>query len=354
MDKLPKTQQQAAVATLAAVADAARALGLHLEILKAEAALGRRRADAWVQVTKGQTQAQYLAEVRLAIRRDNLGATLHQLKQLGPGTLLITDYAMPEVADELRMNQVEFIDAAGNAYMDQPTLYVWVAGRKPAVKPGKQTVGRAFRPNGLQVLFILLCDPALVNIPIRKLAEMAGVAHGTVGTVIQDLKAQGFVMQPKGRRGDRRLLERQRLLDQWTDAYVRQLRPRNLIGRYYLPTIDDWETWDVEANDVQWGGEPAAALLTQYLRPGELTIYADQLPGKLALAKRFAKDAEPGRTAVVEVRKRFWKIPTAPVLPGVVPPLLVYADLLATRDARCHETATMIRKDHVARFLDEA
>ncbi|MBC3833208.1 hypothetical protein H8K33_16990 [Undibacterium amnicola] len=38
----------------------------------------------------------------------------------------------------------------------------------------------------------------------------------------------------------------------------------------------------------------------------------------------------------------------------MVPPLLVYADLMATGDARCIETAKMIYDEHVARLLAEA
>ena len=39
----------------------------------------------------------------------------------------------------------------------------------------------------------------------------------------------------------------------------------------------------------------------------------------------------------MEVLKRFWKF--EPEVPGMVPAILVYADLLATGDARCLEAA---------------
>ena len=57
--------------------------------------------------------------------------------------------------------------------------------------------------------------------------------------------------------------------------------------------------------------------------------------------------------AVVEVRRRFWKLEKADVQKEVVPPVLVYADLVATADARCLEVARMIRDTHVARLLGE-
>ena len=98
-------------------------------------------------------------------------------------------------------------------------------------------LGRAFQPTGLQVLFALLCNPERINRPYRKLAVLADVAHGTVGWVIPDLQQQGFVADLKGKRGTRRMFQLERLLAQWVDAYARQLRPRLLIGRYYVPTL---------------------------------------------------------------------------------------------------------------------
>jgi len=351
MDKQPQREYPA---VLPAVATAAKAMGLQFDVVEEQAAWGRRRADALVRVGRGPHNALYLAEVRTGIRQANLGAVLHQLEQLGPEALLVADYVATELAGAFKDHRVAFIDAAGNAFLDQPNLLVWVTGRRPARPIAAKVEGRAFQPTGLQVLFVLLCDPAAANKPVRKLAEMAGVAHGTVGWVMTDLKAQGFVTDLKGRRNTRKIHHRDRLLDQWTDAYVRMLRPRTLIGRYYVPTIDDWQDWNLAENGAQWGGEPAAALLTQYLRPQELTIYAEQLPAKLALAKRFAKEPEPGRTAVVEVRRRFWNPEAAPHTEPTAPPVLVYADLLATRDARCLETAAMVRKQHVDRHLEDA
>jgi hypothetical protein len=102
-----------------------------------------------------------------------------------------------------------------------------------------------------------------------------------------------------------------------------------------------------------WGGEPAAAILTRYLRPGQLTIYAHQLPANLAARQKFLKEPAPGHTAIVEVRERFWDFPGEPEHAELTPPLLVYADLLATGDARCIETAQLVYDEYLARLFDE-
>ena len=329
----------------------ARALGLTAEIVQAEPALGRTRADALVRIMHGAHEALYAVEVKRAVRPATLGTVLHHLERLGQQALLVTDYITPPMAETLKARRVPFIDAAGNAYIEHPGVLIWVKGHKPAAPLVPQALGRAFQPTGLQVLFALLCDPARINLPYRELAALAGVAHGTVGWVFPDLQQQGFIADLKGKRGTRRMFKLDRLLAQWLDAYTRQLRPRLLIGRYYVATLEGWRDWPLAQHGALWGGEPAGALLIDYLRPGELTIYADKLPNLLAAQQKFLKTPEPGHTAVVEVRRKFWNFTGDVVRPDVTPPMLVYADLLATGDGRCIETAKMVYGEYVARLF---
>jgi hypothetical protein len=338
---------------LDAALGAARALGITAKVMRKGPKFGDTRADAFVRLAHRGHEALYAVEVKRALRPATLGVVLHQLERLGRHGLLVADYVTPPMAETLKARGVPFLDTAGNAYLEYPGVFIWVKGQKPAEPVVPPALGRAFQPTSLQVLFALLCNPALINRPYRELGVMAGVAHGTVGWVIPDLQQQGFVAGLKGKRGRRRLFNLERLLAQWVDAYARQLRPRTLIGRYYVPTFEGWRDWPLAQYGALWGGEPAGALLTDYLRPGELTIYADKLPTVLAAQQRFMRAAEPGQTAVVEVRRKFWNFPTEADRADVTPPVLVYADLLATGDGRCIETAKMIYDAHVARFLRE-
>lgn len=342
---------------LLAALDVARGLGLAAELTQAEVQHGTHRIDGVVRLGHGSKTQLYVVEVKRQLRPGTLGAALHQLDRYAealkrPG-LLVADYIAPELAETLHAQDRPFLDTAGNAYLRQPGVLVWVTGRKPVGKAAAPQLGRAFQPTGLQVLFALLCHPEWVNMPYRELAARAGVAHGTVGWAMGDLMEQGFVTELKGKRGTRRLYEGERLLALWVDAYARQLRPRTLLGRYYVPTLDGWQGWPLDNHTVQWGAEPAAALLTHYLKPGELTFYADKLPGLLAAKYKFAKEPAPGHTAVVDVRRRFWHFPEDGTEP-CVPPVLVYADLLATGDARCIETAKRLYEEHVVRLVRQA
>jgi hypothetical protein len=333
---------------------AAQQWGVGLEIVEEPPQPGGVDATAQVRVRHAGQDLLYTVEVRKALQPATLGAALQRLGQLGENTLLVTDFVAPVLADELRARGIAYLDTAGNAHIQQGPLLIWVKGQKRRDKPAPYAVGRAFQPTGLQVLFTLLCNPQAVNRPYRDLGKMAGVAHGTVGWVIPDLQKLGFVDDRNGKRGTRRLFQHERLVNQWADAYARVLRPRTLLGRYHVQTLDGWHDWPLAEHGAQWGGEPAGALLTDHLRPGELTIYADKMPSLLAGRLKFLKEPAPGHTAVVEVRKRFWDFPGEPNHPNVVPPLLVYADLLATGDARCIETAKLVYDTYVLRLFTQA
>jgi len=340
---------------LPAALAAARGQGLDATLEPAKR--GAAQADGVLRLGHGGKTQRYVVEVKQQLRPAALGAALHQLDRQAeahklPG-LLVADYIAPDVAEALHAQGRAFLDTAGNAYVQQPGVLLWVTGRKPVRKAAAPQLGRAFQPTGLQVLFALLCHPEWINLPYRELAARTGVAHGTVGWAMVDLIAQGFVTELKGKRGTRRLYQGERLLALWADAYARQLRPRTLLGRYHVPTLEGWQDWPLAKHAAQWGGEPAAALLTRYLKPGELTLYADKLPGLLAAKYKFAQEPAPGRTAVVDVRRRFWHFPDEGAQP-CVPPVLVYADLLATGDARCMETAKRLYDEHVVRLVREA
>jgi hypothetical protein len=349
MDKIP---HPAEFTLLHAAVAAAQAHGITLQIVQKAPKPGDTHPAALLRLEHGGQEVLYIAEIKAALRPATLGATLLQLERLGQQALLVTDHITPALADELKARRIAFLDTAGNAYFDQAPLLIWIKGQKPDVKPKAPLMGRAFQPTSLQVLFAMLCMPEAINQPYRRLAVAACVAHGTVGWVMQDLQQLGFVRDLKGKRGTRRLFQKERLLNQWTDAYARTLRPRTLIGRYFVPTIQDWKDWPVAEHNALWGGEPAAALLTGYLRPGELTLYAEQLPGLMAARLKFKQEPAPGHIALVEVRRKFWNFPGDPAHPDLVPALLTYADLLATGDARCIETARLVYDGHIARLIE--
>ncbi len=316
-------------------------------------------ANTWLRVGNAGALVTYAVEAKSRLTPATHGAVTMQLQQAAAATglpvLLVTDYLTPPMAQKLREQKQQFADAAGNVYLEAPGLLVFVTGRKPqSDAPNDHLMphaGKAQTMTGLKVMFALLCDPLLADAPQRAIAARAGVALGAVPAVLADLQLNGELLLW---RKSRRLNATRRVLDDWALAYARRLRAKTLQAIYVVKDFQTWPQWQLD-EPALWGGEPAANLLVQYLRPGVLTIYADKLSPTLQARHAMIKvstAAENGTT--LEWRKPFWgTLPTA-TPPHAVPPVLVYADLLATGDARCIETAQMVYDQHLARLFPAA
>lgn len=350
MNELPKTN------LVDRAAAALEPLGLKLQLIKQPRGVPQLPADAWARVGKGREHIDYLVEVRRTVTPATLGAMVMQLRHMvgiaGRPALLVTDYLTPQVAEALRNQHQQFADAAGNAYLEGPGLLVYVTGRKLRERHKAPRGNRTFATAGLKVLFALLCDPALADAPYRGIAAAAGVALGAVPAALADLRqARHLIETDKARR----LLATKRLLDEWALAYAHTLRAKTLLKTYVAPNFGTWADWRLDPEQARWGGEPAANLLVRYLRPGVLTIYADKLPPRLIVEQRLVLAGPLVEANLLELRKPFWgRTLRVEGRPDTVPPPLVYADLLATGDGRCIETAQLVYDEYLARLLPAA
>jgi hypothetical protein len=333
----PNTPDELAV--LESALHAFRALGLKADVRKT------RKGEAQLQLQYGQKTITRIPNVRRNVGKTTLGPIAHQLAQTD-APLLVTEYVAPELAERLRELNIQFIDTAGNVYVEAPPLLIWVTGRKleRLTKGARPT--RAFQPGGLRLIFALLCNPELVNTAYRNMAEAANVANGTVGWVMKDLKEARFLVDLG--KGGRKLVNRRKLLDQWVEGYAGQLRPKLITGR--LRALEPARLKDAHLIPAAlWGGETAAAKLTRYLKPAVQTIYLPKdTKAQAQLMKELRLIKDPA--GEVELREKFWRFEW-PEYPDLVPPLLIYADLLATADDRNIETARMIYDEHLAGLI---
>ena len=305
------------------------------------------RADALLRVDAPGVERQFVVEIKPRLTQATLGMVVQQLERFPKKGLIVADYVNPKMAERLKEMDMPFLDMAGNAYLNEPPVYIYIKGNKPIEKPHRKLPTRAFQPTGLKVLFAFLCHPGLENAPYRDIAKAADVALGTVGWVITDLKELGYLVD-MGKRG-RRLTNKQKLIERWVISYPELLRPKLVLGRYKATDYEWWKQAPLQEFQAYWGGEVAAAKLTKYLRPERATIYTRDKPGQLLLINRLKRDPDGD----VEILEAFWQIDYDWPHPGLVPPLLIYADLLATGEARNIETARMIYERELAGLIRE-
>lgn len=303
------------------------------------------RADALVRITRGRHRWKYVAHVETAITHGNLGAIAGPLLKTQACVLVAARHITPPLAARLKALGLEFIDTAGNAYLDQPQLFVFVVGRKPPDPAPLARGGTIFRPAALRVLFVLLCLPGFETRPLREIADAAGVALGTVNNVLRDLERHAYMAAYGGRRA-RRLLHKNTLMTRWAGAYADRLRPKLQVNRYAAPDPGWWKRADLALYGARWGGEVAAAKLVGHLKPGTATLYLEEKPARLILDQRLKQDPAGN----VEILHQFWHFDDTVAV--VVPPLLIYADLLAVGDERTLETARLIYDEKLVGLIE--
>lgn len=304
------------------------------------------RLDRLIRMVIHGKELRYYAEIKANATKAQQFLLLLNRQELDYPIFLIARHLNNETAEELRKNNIEFIDTAGNAFINNPPVYIYIKGNRPPETTAQPPVKRAFKPAGLRMIFGFLCNPGLEDKTYREIAAVTGVALGTVDWIMKELKELGFLID-MGKRG-LKLTRKETLLQRWITVYPEQLRPKKILGRYKgLPNW--WQQKRLVPLQAQWGGEVAAEKMTHYLRPELITIYAEaQYLNQLLLENRLKTDI----TGEVEILERFWKVGEQQP-EELVPPLLVYADLLATGNQRNLETARMIYEQNIVRLIRE-
>jgi hypothetical protein len=320
-----------------------------IETLQIEHVVGQAglRPDRLTRMIVHGRKLKYYAEIKTTITKAQQILMRINKDKLDYPLLLIARYVNPQMAEQLKQDGIEFIDTAGNAFINRPPLYIFVKGNKPPEAVMPTPPKRAFRPAGLRIIYAFLCNPGMENKNYREIAKETGVALGTIGWFMRELKETGFLID-MGKRG-KKLAQKETLLHRWVTAYPEQLKPKQTIGRY-RGEHGWWKNKKLDPFKAQWGGEVAAARLTQYLQPQIITVYTTtQHLNEFLLENRLKKDP----AGDVELLERFWTLGKNWQYKDMVHPILVYVDLLATGNERNIETAKIIYEQHIVRLIRE-
>ena len=317
--------------------DAAYKLG---QLIVTPIKVNDERKDNITLLTIGDIQ--FAVEVRTEIRASSKGIVLQQLKDLIARTsrpiIVISKYIALEVANEFKVNNINYIDIAGNTYIKQNNLFIYISGQK-AQNLAKTNQARAFQESGIKLIFNLLRKPDNLQLTYRELSELAGISVGSVSNVMRELEDLDFVLKTN----NKCVLKNTRVLfDRWIIAYFDVLRPRILKKRMNFEFAGDFLSWTnlplgQSKKTFLWGGEPAAAVLTNNLRPEKFSIYTQENWQVVAKELRLIPD-ESGNFEILDI---FWKIdPSEKKI--LSPSLLIYADLIGSGIERNSQIANDI------------
>lgn len=315
------------------------------ELVKTEITIDSNRApyDAVIQIN----DLTFYCLVKKNARNSNLGIIVNQINDFkkvlnqSKNILFVGEYIAKDVADSLVQNEINYLDVAGNCYINTKELKIIIEGkRQPKQKNTNQT--RAFQEAGLKLLLLLLTDIKAIEYSYRVLADKSNIALGSVSQIIKELEESNYILKTK----DTRILKnRDELIERWVVAYNEVLKPRLFRKKYkainlgYLrETVND-----VKYKAVIFGGEPAAEKMTNYLKPLDYIIYTNldlNIIGKELMLV-------PDNMGNVTIYNTCWTESLNNENQNIAPALVVYADLIGSGNSRNIETAKMILENEL-------
>lgn len=289
----------------------------------------------------------FTVEAKNELRKENKGFLYSRLDELKAKTkrpvLIIAKYITSDVALELRVNGISYLDVAGNCFIKHEELLLHIVGQK-IHKKEKTNQTKAFQEAGIKIIFNMLSNPLNLLLSYRELAELADVSIGSVSNVMTELEEQNFILKTKLKRV---LKNKPALLERWVVAYQDVLRPRLVKKqmRFIKPeTIQSWQDINLHNDEglTLWGAEPAAALLTKQLIPEKFNIYTTESWQSIGHDLGLVPDVN-GKVEVLQIFWRQGQINNE----QTVPPLLVYADLIGSGFSRNIEIAQIILENEL-------
>lgn len=273
--------------------------------------------------------------------------------------MLIFDFASEEVSDYCIKNSLNYLDSAGNAYINSDKLIVYIEGRQDSKY--KESTKRIFQKTGLKLIFELIQHPDLLNQPYRVISEYVGVSTASVGNLIEELETNNFLLDVGGRK---KLNHVERLIMKWVFSYTEVLKPK--LHRGYFKLIDEKYFEKIVENSRQdklyFSGEYGAFLINneKYIKPSSVIIYTDKRLSYLAKKYKLVpvNKAHLSDTRV-ELIEPFWNTNSesftensadnddANKIPLIASDIIVYADLLDSDNSRNIEIADKIFKNEI-------
>lgn len=288
--------------------------------------------DATIQIGGIDFMCKIKGNITNANFNSILLSVLKQKEDTQKPILLVAKQIYPGLMKQLSEHDINVIDYAGNCIIRHEPLFLIIKGEKNT--PVKEPIGRAFQEAGIKLIFHFLRNPDSVKQTYRTIKDETGISLGTIKTVIDELEADNFILKTKE---GRFLKNKQNLLSRWIDAYNRTLKPKLLLNRLTFLSKDKQNKWE-EVNlpkGMYWGGENGSHILDDYLYPGEFTIYTQIAITPLLKQGFFI----PKKDGEIKVYNKFWNEETEG---NIVPPLLIYADLMGSGNSRCLEAAQRI------------
>ncbi len=322
--------------------------GVHL-------AAGRaKQPEARLRIKSPSGVASFTVDVKKTyLDRSALAALVATGKRLErdsrPPLLLLARYVPRVAGEELARFGICFADQSGNVNLR-------LGERYHALVLGHRELGRAERtrrlsPGAVQMLFVALARPELLQEPVRQLAENAGVGKSTAAQIRRQLLQERLVVLSSS--GEHRIADEKAIRERFLLGYSQVLRPHLLLGRYRGPYQDGGGFVKTLARACSGRSSPWALTggagaheLDRFYRGEQTVAFVGAWDNGFAKELRLMPDTAGPITLL-----RPFGHPAVWSRPGdrpVAHPWLIYAELLHDGEPRAIEAAEELRRNHLA------
>ncbi|MBS3742203.1 MAG: hypothetical protein KGY75_10095 [Candidatus Cloacimonetes bacterium] len=304
--------------------------------------------DGELEILQDDDKFSFIFEIKTILKRPIPEKLYKNKKVKDKHFIIFAEYVNRSIAEDLKKIGVNYIDCQGNVYLKiNNKLYIELQGNKFKKSEDKKT-SAIFQPKGLQLLLLLLINENFLNFTIRKLAQMSGISLGRTVTIIKELKEKGYVFEIK--KNKFKFANKKRIVEKWIENYNLILRPKLFIGTYRISPkrdiVDIRDTFNQESINFAFGGDTGGELLTDYYRAGCKDIYIEEenclkVSENLNLIKAEDYNLRLFNLYSKEIIYKF--VNGNPV----VLPLLIYAELLSSKNKRAKKTAKIIYDNYI-------
>lgn len=310
---------------------------------------GRARVDAGGATLESQELEQPLSIfVQPWAPQKDINSLITQIKSMPGKAILFADFVNPVMAEKFRQRSIPFVDCAGNLSLKNEQHNLYVKGKKLLRLSRKRVRGRAFNAAGLKLIFAIFNQPRFLQASYRDISNKVNIALGSVGPVIDDLYASGYILDE----GERRLVNKKRLFERWVDGYLEKLRPKQIMACYTCGDKDWWKNAEPGEFHGIWGGEVVVAKSTPFMVPETVTLYFSSDVKQREFASRYGLRADDD--GEICIYKSFW----SPAFAGDdnedgISPLIIYADIVDSINPGSWDVAKTFYGEAIAHLLQD-
>ncbi len=325
--------------------------GINAALLKKPRQMRQTLAPNQLTVTSPINAVQYHYETK-TLSTNTIGLVISQLQRLTETSndrpLLFTRQVPDRLIDQMIEHELEFVDAAGNLYLNSPAAYALIRGKRlPKVTAAES---KTFTTNGFKLIYVILQDPDRLTANHRAIASAAGIAASSVSLILKQLESMQYLQRK--RNGDYQLLDYAKLLHRWELGYVERLRPKLFLGQFTpakgesIADLTQSLSQQAEKQEFLIGGELGAAISTKYLRPQSVTLHVQENHRPLLVKLRLKPDPQGSITLLQQFGTTNGnQSPGAEILADS---RLIYAELMMKGNDRLRETADRLLENSIA------